>query len=130
MTARLLFRLDAACDAVLAIFLLSSTWDALYDFLGLPVPKPALYAQLLGAALVAFAIVEWTLAGRPGSRELAGAVTVGSVLAAGILLVWLLSGRVRGDVHGEVILWFVAALLALEAALHARTWVRSPGPGP
>jgi hypothetical protein len=121
----LFLRLDAVCDAVLAAFLLSSTWDGLYDFLGLPVPKPAFYAQLLGAALVAFAIVEWTLAGRPGSRELAGGVAVGSGLAVAILVVWLLSGRVRGDVHGEVILWFVASFLALEAAVHARTWLRA-----
>jgi hypothetical protein len=124
---RLFFRLDAICDAVLALFLLSSTWDGLYEFLGLPVPKPAFYAQLLGAALVAFAIVEWRLAGRPGSRELAGGVAVGSALAVVILVVWLLSGRVRGDVHGEIILWFVAAFLALEAALHARTWIRGRG---
>jgi hypothetical protein len=130
MKNRLIFRLDAACDAVLALFLLASTWDALYEFLGLPVPKPALYAQLLGAALVAFAIVEWTLAGRPGSRELAGAVAVGSALAVVILVVWLLSGRVTGDAHGEVILWFVAAFLALEAGLHGRTWLRGRGSGP
>jgi hypothetical protein len=127
MKNRLIFRLDAACDAVLAVFLLAATWDGLYEFLGLPVPKPAFYAQLLGAALVAFAIVEWTLAGRPGSRELAGAVAVGSALAVLILVVWLLSGRVTGDGHGEVILWFVAAFLALEAALHARTWLRGRG---
>ena len=125
MRERLIFRLDAICDAVLAVFLLSASWDGLYDFLGLPVPKPALYAQLLGAALVAFAIVEWRLAGRPGSRELAGAVAVGSVLAAAIIAVWLLSGRVVADAHGEVILWFVAAFLALEAGLHARTWLRA-----
>jgi hypothetical protein len=121
---RLVFRLDAACDAVLAVVLLASPWDGLYEFLGLPVPKPAFYAQLLGAALVALATVEWRLAGKPGSRELAGAVAVGSALAVAILVVWLLSGRVLGDVHGEVILWFVAAFLALEAALHARTWLR------
>lgn len=127
MRERLVFRLDAVCDAVLAVFLLSSSWDGLYDFLGLPVPKPALYAQLLGAALVAFAIVEWRLAGRPGSRELAGGVAVGSALAVAILVVWLLSGRVVGDAHGEIILWFVAAFLALEAALHARTWLRGAG---
>jgi hypothetical protein len=121
---RLVFRLDAICDAVLAVFLLSASWDGLYEFLGLPVPKPAFYAQLLGAALVALAIVEWRLAGRPGSHELAGGVAVGSALAAAILVVWLVSGRVVGDVHGEVILWFVAAFLALEAALHTRTWLR------
>jgi hypothetical protein len=120
----LFFRLDALCDAGLALFLLSSTWDGLYEFLGLPVPKPAFYAQLLGAALVALAIVEWTVAGRPGSREVAGGVAVGSALGAAILAVWLLSGRVNADVHGDVILWFVAAFLALEAAIHVRTWLR------
>jgi hypothetical protein len=130
MRNRLVFRLDAVCDAALALFLLSSTWDDLYEFLGLPVPKPAFYAQLLGAALLAFAIVEWTIAGRPGSREVAGGVAVGSALAVAILVVWLVSGRVRGDTHGEVILWFVAAFLALEAALHARTWVRGRGRAP
>lgn len=130
MKNSLIFRLDAACDALLAVFLLAATWDGLYEFLGLPVPKPAFYAQLLGAALVAFAIVEWTLAGRPGSRELAGGVAVGSALAVAILVVWLVSGRVTGDGHGEVILWFVAAFLALEAGLHARTWLRGRGRGP
>jgi hypothetical protein len=124
---RLFLRLDAVCDAVLAVFLLASTWDGLYDFLGLPVPKPAFYAQLLGAALVALAIVEWRLAGKPGSRELAGGVAVGSGLAVAILVVWLVSGRVRGEAHGEVILWFVAAFLALEATVHARSWLRGAG---
>jgi hypothetical protein len=127
--ARVFFRLDAVCDAVLAAFLLASTWDDLYDFLGLPVPKPAFYAQLLGAALVALAIAEWALAGKPGSRELAGGVAVGSGLAAAILVVWLVSGRVLGDGHGEVILWFVAAFLAAEAAVHARTWLRGRSQG-
>jgi hypothetical protein len=126
---RLFLRLDAVCDAILAVFLLLSSWDGLYEFLGLPVPKPAFYAQLLGAALVAFAIAEWTLAGKPGSRELAGAIAVGSTIAVVILVVWLLSGRVLGDGHGEVILWFVAAFLALEAAVHARTWLRGRASG-
>jgi hypothetical protein len=121
---RVFLRLDAVCDAILAAFLLASSWDGLYDFLGLPVPKPAFYAQLLGAALVALAIVEWTLAGKPGSRELAGGVAIGSGLAVAILVVWLVSGRVLGDPHGEVILWFVATFLAVEAAIHARTWLR------
>ena len=130
--SRVIFRLDAVCDAALGLFLLAATWDDLYEFLGLPVPKPAFYAQLLGAALIAFAIVEWTIAGRPGSREVAGGVAVGSALAVAILVVWLVSGRVTGDTHGEVILWFVAAVLAVEAALHARTWLRGrePGRGP
>ena len=118
-------RFDAVCDAVLALFLISSSWDALFEFLGLPVPKPALYAQLLAVALIALAIVEWLIAGRPGQREVARGVAVGSALGAALIVVWLVSGRTTADVHGQVILWFVAAFLAVEAALHGRAWRRS-----
>lgn len=124
LPGRLVMRLDAVCDAALALFLLASSWDGLYEFLGLPLPKPAFYAQLLGVALVALAIVEWTIAGRPGHREVAGGVAIGSTLGAVVLVVWLASGRVEGDGHGEIILWTIAAFLALEAGLHARTWAR------
>ena len=125
---QLFLRLDAACDALLAVFLLASSWDALFRFLGLPAPKPALYAQLLGAALVALAIVEWAIAGKPGQREVARGVAVGSALAAALIVVWLLVGDLRANGHGQVILWFVAAFLALEAALHARAATRPRDP--
>ena len=124
---RLVLRLDAICDASLALFLLASSWDALFEFLGLPVPKPALYAQLLGAALIGLAIVEWLVAGRPGQREVALGVAVGSALGALVLAVWLVRGETGAEDRGIVILVFVAAFLALEAALHARTYVRNAG---
>jgi hypothetical protein len=54
----------------------------------------------------------------------AGGVAVGSTLGALVLVVWLASGRVEGDGHGEIILWTIAAFFALEAGLHARTWAR------
>jgi hypothetical protein len=111
---RLVLRLDAICDAALALFLLSSTWDALFEFLGLPVPKPAFYGQLLGAALVGLAILEWLVAGRPGEREVARGVAAGSALAATLIVVWLVSGRLDTDGHGDILLWLVAAFLALE----------------
>jgi hypothetical protein len=127
LSDRLVARLDALCDAALAVFLLASSWDGLFEFLGLPVPKPALYAQLLGAALVALAIVEWLIAGKPGQRQVAAGVTVGSGLAAALIVVWLAAGRVVADGHGEIILWTVAAFLALEAGLHARTFLSGRG---
>ncbi len=52
-------------------------------------------------------------------------VAVGSALAAALIVVWLLSGRLDTDGHGDLILWFVAAFLALEAALHARNGWRA-----
>jgi hypothetical protein len=120
-------RLDALCDASLAVFLLAATWDGLYDFLGLPLPDPPFYAQLLGVALLALAILEWGLAGRPGQREVALGVAVGSALGALVLAIWLVRGETGAEDRGIVILVFVAAFLALEAALHARTYVRNAG---
>ena len=120
LSARLLMRLDAAGDAALALFLLSSSWDALYEALGLPPPKPAFYAQLLGVALVALAVVEWRLAGRPGQRDLALALAIGSALAAAVIVVWLAAGKVVAETHGKVNLWLLATFLALAAVLHAR----------
>jgi hypothetical protein len=120
-------RLDALCDASLAVFLLAATWDGLYDFLGLPLPHPPFYAQLLGVALLALAIVEWGIAGRPGQREVALGVAAGSSLGALVLAVWLVRGETGAEDRGIVILVFVAAFLGLEAVLHARTYVRDAG---
>jgi len=82
LSQALVLRVDAVSNAALAVFLLAATWDWLYDFFGLPLPEPPFYAQLLGAALVAFAIVEWKLAGTPGERAVTLAAAVGSALAA------------------------------------------------
>jgi hypothetical protein len=43
---------------------------------------------------------------------------MGSALAAGILVVWLLAGETGADPHGVVVLWFSAAFLAIVAAAH------------
>jgi hypothetical protein len=120
-------RLDAICDAGLGVFLLAATWDRLYDFLGLPLPEPPFYAQLLGVTLLALAVVEWAIAGRPGQREVALGVALGSIVAAGLLAVWLIRGDTGAEHRGVVILAFVAAFLALEGGLHARTWIKSGG---
>jgi hypothetical protein len=42
------------------------------------------------------------------------------------MVVWLVSGRLDTDGHGDILLWLVAAFLALEGALHARNgWWRA-----
>jgi hypothetical protein len=127
LTQALVLRIDAVSNGALALFLLAATWDALYDFFGLPLPEPPFYAQLLGAALVAFAIVEWTLAGTPAQRAVTFAAAVGSAIAAGVLVVWLLAADTNLDTHGLVALWSVAAFLALAAVIH--TIVLSRGRG-
>lgn len=121
---RSLLRLDALGDAALAGFLLAASWDDLYGWLGLPVPEPPWYAQLLGVALLAIALVEWATAGRPGEREVSRMVAVGNVLAGAILAAWLATGETGADLHGEILLWTIAVSLGLEAWLHGRAWRR------
>jgi hypothetical protein len=118
LSQALVLRVDAVSNATLAAFLLAATWDALYDFFGLPIAEPPIYAQLLGAALVAFAIVEWALAGTPAERSVTFAAAVGSALAAAVLAVWLLVADTDLDTHGEIALWSVAAFLAAAAVVH------------
>jgi hypothetical protein len=119
LTQALVLRLDALSNASLALFLLASSWDTLFEAFGLPLPDPAFYAQLLGAALVAFSITEWTLAGTPGERAVTLAAGIGSALAACILVAWLASGETEADTHGLVALWSIAAFLAIAAVVHA-----------
>jgi hypothetical protein len=119
LSQALVLRVDALSNGALALFLLAATWDRLYDFFGLPLPEPPFYAQLIGAALVAFAIVEWALAGTTAERAVTLAAAVGSALAAAVLAAWLLAEGEEVDAHGLVALWSVVAFLALAAAIHA-----------
>ena len=119
LSQALVLRVDAVSNGALAVFLLAATWDRAYDLFGLPRAEPPFYAQLLGAALVAFAIVEWALAGTPAERTVTLAAAVGSAIGALVLAVWLLAADTELDTHGLVALWSVVAFLALAAAIHA-----------
>ncbi|HEU4450923.1 MAG TPA: hypothetical protein VFR63_13205 [Gaiellaceae bacterium] len=130
LSQALVLRVDALSNGGLALFLLAGSWDRLWEVFGLPLPRPAFYVQLLGAALVAFALVEWTLAGTSGERAVTLAAAVGSALGAAVLVVWLLAGETGADTHGLVALWSVAAFLALAAAIHAVVLRRTSGSGP
>jgi hypothetical protein len=127
LTQALVLRIDAVSNAALALFLLAATWDALYEFFGLPLAEPPIYAQLLGAALVAFAIVEWALAGTAAEHAVTLAAAVGSALAASILAVWLIAADTGLDTHGLVALWSVAAFLAAAAVVHTVVLTRARG---
>jgi hypothetical protein len=118
LSPRLVLRIDAVSNASLAALFLAASWDQLFEFFGLPLPQPAWYAQLLGAALVAIAVLEWRFAGTAAARATAGAVAIGCALAAGILVVWLAAGESGADSHGVVVLWSAAAFLALAAVVH------------
>lgn len=119
LSQALVLRVDALSNGALALFLLAATWDELYDFFGLPLPEPPFYAQLLGAALVAFAIVEWALAGTAAERTVTLAAAVGSAIGAIVLALWLGVADTDLDTHGLVALWSVVAFLAIAAVVHA-----------
>jgi hypothetical protein len=127
LSQALVLRIDAVSNAALAVFLLAATWDGLYEFFGLPLAEPPIYAQLLGAALVAFALVEWALAGTPAQRTVTFAAAVGSAIAAAVIAVWLLAADTDLDTHGEVALWSVAAFLAAAAVVHTIVLIRGRG---
>ena len=124
LTQALVLRVDALSNGSLALFLLAASWDRLFEIVGLPPPEPAWYAQLLGAVLVAFAILEWALAGTTAEPTVTFAAAVGNALAAAILTVWLVAGESGADTHGLVALWSIVAFLALAAAVHSVVLVR------
>jgi hypothetical protein len=125
VTQALVLRVDAVSNGSLALFLLAASWDDLYELFGLPLPEPPFYAQLLGAVLVAFVLLEWTLAGTAAERAVTFAAAVGSALAAAILVSWLVAGETGADPHGEIALWSIAAFLALAAVIHAVVLLRA-----
>jgi hypothetical protein len=110
-------RADAVFDAAMGLLLLSATWDGLYDALGLPVARPALYAQLAGGLLLAYAYLLW----QGGDRRRLAAVTAAvNALGGVVIAVWLLSGELDAETLGEVLLWLAAAVLGLFALLELR----------
>jgi hypothetical protein len=117
-------RLDAVLTGLLALVLLSGTWDALYAALDLPHMGPALLAQLGGAGLVGFAYLLWV---GPRSLELARAVglaaSLASALGAIIIAAWLIfrtNAQMAIGMQGAVELAIVAVVLAVLAVLQAR----------
>ena len=123
---RNVLRASAAADAVLALFLLSATWDRLYTALGLPPPRPVVYAQLAGGLLAGFAYLHWAAAADAGlARRVTGAASAVHLALAVLLLAW--RGFTDFDVGGGGTAVLIAASLALVvlAALEARV-ARSP----
>lgn len=119
--ARRVLRADALFDLGLGALLLVAGWEGLYDALGLPPARPAIFAVLAGVLLVGFAYLLWvapdyTVLGR---RVAEAAAIVNGVSAAAVLL-WLASGPAGIDPLGVVIMLLVAGALAVFAGLEAR----------
>ena len=117
-------RLDAVLDGVIAVLLLSRTWDGLYALLDLPHSGPALLTQLGGAALLGLAYLLWVAPSVPGmARPVALAAAVANGLGAAIIAAWLIlrtNRQLEIGTQGVVELVVVAVVLAGLALAQAR----------
>jgi hypothetical protein len=117
-------RAAAAASLVLALYLLLSSWDGLYETLELPQGFPALSAQIGGAGMLGLTYVLWAAAARP---EVAPIVARGGAIAHGaaalIIAAWLIF-RDEPDIGvqtaGIVILAVAAVALGALAVAQAR----------
>jgi drug/metabolite transporter superfamily protein YnfA len=135
---RQVLRADAVFDFGAAVLLGLGTWDGLWqDALDLPQGQPALFVQVGGAALAAFAYLLWRAADDAALRApVAIAGAIGNGLAAATVVAWLVSGKLPDNVDtlGHVLLIGLAVVLAAFALLEAQA-ARSSGaegqpPGP
>jgi hypothetical protein len=111
---RQVMRANAVFYALAGLLLLVSTWQGLYDLLRLPVAQPEVFTQLAGAVLIGFAYVLSTTPDNPAMlRPVATGVAVANGLAAFVIIVWLVTGKLGIGGFGDVI--FVASLLLLAA---------------
>jgi hypothetical protein len=118
----LVLRSNALLDAVLGIFLLAGTWNALYEAIDVPHPDPAVYAQIAGAFALGFAYLLWIA---PRNTRLTQAVAAGRAFVNGfaalIGVVWLVREGFDGPAApGSIALVGLAAAYAV-----AEGWLAS-----
>ena len=119
-------RADALLDAALGVLLLLAPWGSLFDALGLPRAQPALYAQIAGGLLLAFAYLLW-IAPREShlTRGVAAAAALANAAAATVLVAWLVAGDLDAGGLGVALLAALAAALAAFAVAEALVASRS-----
>ena len=119
--ARRVMTADAVFDALAGLLLLSGTWDGFFRLLDLPQPKPALLAQLGGAALLGFAYLLWVAARDRGVRPaVARAGALANGLGALVILVWFVFEEPDVGPRGTVLLAVIGLLMAFFAFAQAR----------
>jgi hypothetical protein len=128
---RIVFLADAVFSALVSLLLLAGTWDGLYDALDLPQAQPALLAQVGGAVLWGMAYLLWLAARTPALMvPVARASALMSVVAAAVIVAWLINGELGIDALGTTLLIVAAVVLAAFAAAYLQAGLRSGGYGP
>lgn len=119
--ARRVLRSDALLDVGLGVLLLLASWEGLYELLGLPAPEPAIFAELAGVLLLAFAYLLWVAPDYTVlARRVSEAAALANGLAAALLALWLASRPDGVSLLGGILMGALAAGLAVLAWLEAR----------
>jgi cytochrome bd-type quinol oxidase subunit 2 len=118
--------INALVSLVFGVLMLAATWEDLYSELDIPVPRPWVYAQLLGAVLVGLAFIVWKAAGDEDQRRLvARGLAVMDAIGFVVIAVWVFSDDPGVPSSGSLGSWIfdvTAAGLAILAVLEARAF--------
>jgi|SRR5947208_13373854 len=128
---RVVFLFDAIYSTAIGVLFLAGTWDGLYNALDLPQGQPAIFVQVGGALLWAFAYLLWLASRTPALMlPVARASALGNAISTVILVVWLIHGKLGIGTLGDAILIANAAITAALALLYLQAGLRSGGYGP
>ena len=128
---RVVFLFDAIYSTAIGVLFLAGTWDGLYNALDLPQGQPAIFVQVGGALLWAFAYLLWLASRTPASMlPVARASALGNAISTVILVIWLIHGKLGIGTLGDAILIANAAITAALALLYLQAGLRSGGYGP
>jgi hypothetical protein len=124
----LVLRINAGLSVVLGLLLLAATWGGLYDALEIPQPRPWVYAQILGAALLGLAWIAWHAATAPAATRLvAQGLAIVDLIGFVIIAVWVFSDDRGIPSSGSLGSWIfdvTAVVLAVLGVLEARAFRR------
>jgi hypothetical protein len=119
--ARRILRGDALFDVGLAGFLILAGWHGLYRALGLPLVRPAIFAEIAGVLLLGFAYLLWIAPDYSVlARRVAEAAALGNGGSAALIALWLASGPAGIRPLGVILMLLVAGTLAVFAGLEVR----------
>jgi hypothetical protein len=119
--ARRILRADALFDVGLAVLLLLAGWHGLYRALGLPLVRPAIFAEMAGVLLFGFAYLLWIAPDYSVlGRRVAEAAAIGNGGSAALIALWLASGPAGIRPLGVVLMLLVTGTLAVFAGLEVR----------
>lgn len=125
----LVLRIDAVLGVVFGAVMLAATWEGLYDALEIPQPRPWVYAQIGGAALIGLSWIAWHAAKDPAqTRLVAQGAAIVDIGAFVIIAVWVFSDDVGIPSSGSLGSWIfdiTAVALVVLGILSARAFRRA-----